>query len=134
MTITVDLSEWRAWAAGVDAFIDRLPEAEAQWEHDAAGMVVKSARPTVPVDTGAARRSVRVLDYSGGAAAAGGSVAVPYFGWLSFGGAAGRNHSVHRAVVPDGRYLWPGYLREHGAIELLGRTILWEALHDAGLA
>jgi hypothetical protein len=129
-----DTSELRAYLAGVQAFADDIPEIEHDAELQAAQIVVDSARPTVPRVTGAAQGSLRVLDFTDGAAAVGGRPSVPYFGWLSFGGYAGRNHSVYRDRVPEGRYLHPALLRETDKIEIMmGDTVLFAA-RAAGIA
>ncbi len=132
--IEIDTSELTAYLAGVDAFADSLPDVVTDIEFDAAELVTESARPTVPVRTGRARGSLRTLFLGDSVAAAGGAVAVPYYGWLEFGGDAGRNHSVHRDRVPDGRYLYPAYVREAAEVEALMVMGLLDAARDAGIA
>lgn len=125
---------------GVDELLTGLRRLDDYMEevgHDsaafAADVTVTVARPTVPVLTGAAAGSLETVDYSDGAGAVGGSDAVPYYGWLEFGGDAGRNRSVHRPTVPDGRYLHPAYLRNFDKIEQKMADRLEEAIRDAGL-
>lgn len=99
-----------------------------------ATTVIGTARPTVPVLSGAAARSLAVKDYSDGAAATGGSQAVPYYVWLEFGGDAGIHGSVHRDHVPDGRFLHPAYLQDFTRIEMIMANTLTSAIRGAGLS
>lgn len=126
---------------GVKEFVSGLGELRSLTEHVemdsetfAAKATVDMARPNVPVLSGAAAATLRVMDYSDGAAATGGSSAVEYYGWLEFGGDAGRNHSVHRSVVPQGRYLHPAYLAVNDRIERKMEELLEDAVQDAGLS
>jgi len=75
----------------------------------AADLVAAGAARRVPVDTGAARRSLRPQSSQREAKVIGGSAKVPYYGFLDFGGRVGINRSVRRPFVKSGRYLWPAY-------------------------
>jgi hypothetical protein len=39
----------------------------------------------------------------------GGGARVPWYPWIDFGGSVGRKRSVHRAFLPDGRFIYPGF-------------------------
>lgn len=109
----VDTSHWEAYAAALSAVTGEVARVVPLAQVDAAQLLVSSARPTVPRVSGAAQGSMRVLHLDGAtAAAAGGSGDVSYYAWLEYGGAAGRNHAVHRPKVAQGRYLHPALLRE----------------------
>lgn len=131
--IDVDLNEMHGFLLGVSRMSDELGERIDDLELAAAGLVVKTARPMVPVLTGAAAHSLRVLDMSDGAAAVGGSSAVPYYAWLEYGGPAGIHHSVRRSVVPEGRYLHPAFVADVPKIEVLMTTTVMDAARAAGL-
>lgn len=72
---------------------------------DAAGVVLQNARSRVPRGpTGAARASLRIVEGSGTSQLVGGSRRAPYYGWLDFGGVAGRR-GPRRPYKPRGRYI-----------------------------
>lgn len=131
--IEVDLNGMRGFLSGVSRLADEVHDRVGDLEVEVAGLVVKTARPLVPRVTGAAARSVKVRDLSAGAAAVGGSPAVEYFAWLSFGGRAGIRGSVHRSVVPEGRYLHPAYVQDLGRIEVLMTDTVMDAVRASGL-
>jgi hypothetical protein len=90
-----------------------------------AGVIVKRTQPKVPVITGAARASVRAVIAGGGAAVRAGSAAVPYYGWLDFGGRIRHmgpshshvmNHYLFRPYIKTGRYLYP--TADESAVEM----------------
>jgi hypothetical protein len=132
--IEVDLNDMRGFLLGVSRMPGEVTDRVKDLEVEVAGLVVKTARPMVPVLTGAAARSLRVLDLSDGAAAVGGSPSVKYYAWLEYGGAAGVHHSVHRSVVPEGRYLHPAYVDDQARIEVMMAETLLDAARAAGLA
>ena len=82
-----------------------------------AEIVVQRTKPKVPEISGAARGSIRAIIGGGGAAVRAGSAAVPYYGWLDFGGRIRHmpharihhvmNHYLWRDYYPQGRYLYP---------------------------
>lgn len=98
----------------------------------AAEMTVDAARPTVPVRTGAARRSLTSMATQTGGQAEGGE-GIDYYAWLEHGGRAGRNLSVSRAIVPRGRYLWPAHVSRERAIVEFVEGKLERAVRSAGL-
>jgi hypothetical protein len=132
--LEIDLNDMRGFLLGISRMSDELHDRVQGLEVEVAGLVVKTARPMVPVLTGAAARSVRVLDMSNGATAVGGSPAVRYYAWLEYGGAAGVHHTVHRSVTPDGRYLHPAYEANVPKIEIMMAETTMEAARAAGLS
>jgi hypothetical protein len=76
-----------------------LPVAEA---------IARDAARRTPRRSGRAAGSVRARASKRGASVEGGAD-VPYFGWLDFGGAVGRNHSVERPYIATGRYVFPAF-------------------------
>jgi hypothetical protein len=132
--IEIEVSGTREFIAKLERMDSSLGQIELDAGTFAAELVIKTARPGVPVQSGAAVSSLRVVDLSGGAAATGGSSVVPYYGWLEFGGTAGRNYSVHRPVVSLGRYLHPAFLEAQGKIQTEMKDVLRDAVQDAGLS
>lgn len=131
--IEIEVTGDKEFMAGLAKLADLTDHVVMDSETFAAKTVVDVARPNVPRLTGAAASSLRVLDYGDGAAATGGSSAVPYYGWLEFGGDAGIRHTVHRPVVDKGRYLHPAFLQSFEKIEHKMDELLKDAVKDARL-
>lgn len=134
MFFHADTRELLAWLTGLERFEEDLPEMMQNVSDQVAELVVKKTRPDVPRVSGAAQRSLKVLDFTGGAAATGGSRAVPYFAWLNYGGAAGIRHSVHRPVVPQGRYLHPQFEHSQAQVERIMKDGMLELSRASGIA
>jgi hypothetical protein len=100
----------------------------------AAAIVVAEARPRVPVVSGRARRTVKVASTTTVARVAGGSKAVPYYGWLDFGGRAGPGRRQSRPFIRSGRYIWAAFLDRLPDVERALESALVDAAQDAGLA
>jgi hypothetical protein len=75
----------------------------------AAGLVVDWAKPRVPRRTGKTAGSVKATSTATAAKVTGGGARVPWYPWIDFGGTVGRKRSVHRAFLPDGRFIYPGF-------------------------
>jgi hypothetical protein len=56
-----------------------------------------------------------------------------YIGWLIFGGYAGRNRSVFRPRVPDGRYIWPQVQRDERWIHAKTEEMIDDLHRKVGL-
>ena len=99
----------------------------------AAGIVVDAAKPTVPVLTGRARASIRAASTQSAARVRGGGAKAPWLPWLEFGGRVGRNNSVRRRHVKEGRYIWPGFIRRREDVRSELAAALERAARSAGL-
>lgn len=113
-------------------------DGEAQKElrgvlNDAAQVVVKHARPLMPVKTGTAAASLKVLSTQREARVKEGSAKAPYAPWLDYGGAVGRNRSVKRPFVKGGRYVYPAYYANQEAIDSMLSNALTELIKRHGL-
>ena len=100
-----------------------LPKGLRTAGNKAAEVVVKHAKPKVPRRTGKAAGSVRAASTQSAARVAGGGARVPYYPWLDFGGAVGRNNSVKRPFYKTGRYIWKSFAEHKGQVQ--------DELHDA---
>jgi hypothetical protein len=85
--------------------------------NETADLVASPAKARVPRRSGRAAASIRVASSQREAKVKGGGGRVPYYGWLEFGGAVGRRHSVRRPFVKEGRYLYPAYESRRSRIE-----------------
>lgn len=89
-----------------------LPKAARLAGNEAANLIVGVAKPKVPRGPGRgghAANSVKAKSTRTAARVAGGGKKYPYYGWLDFGGAVGRNRSVTRPFLKSGRYIWAAY-------------------------
>jgi hypothetical protein len=103
---------------------------------DSAEQVASRTRgliPLGPVPGGHARMSVEVENRPGaGAAVTEGGARFPYVGWLDFGGRVGRHHSVHRAWIKGGRYLFRAYASVRPGVEPGMHENLRQACRETG--
>lgn len=86
--------------------------------NSAATLLIDEARPDVPADTGAARRSMVARSTRTSARVSVGGKKAPYFPWLDFGGQGRRpGRPAARPFYPDGRYVYPTLARIRPRIE-----------------
>jgi hypothetical protein len=72
-----------------------------------AATVAQGAARRVAVRTGKARGTLRVMSSQTETRIAAGGRKAPYYGWLDFGGRIGKDKSVRRPFVREGRYIYP---------------------------
>lgn len=84
--------------------------------NEVAQVVVDAARPKVPYLTGAAQESMKAGSSQNAAQIKVGGTKAPYYQWLDFGGAVGRNKSVVRPFLKAGRYVYPTADEKHDAL------------------
>jgi hypothetical protein len=111
---------------------EAIPVATQTIALTAAGITIDSARPTIPVDSGDAKRSLRHYLTNDGATAEGGG-SIDYYRYLELGGLSGRKHTSRRDVVTDGRYIYPGYLRSEDRITQMMNDEIVKAVQQSGL-
>lgn len=121
----VGLDEFRRDLRRMDS---GMPKAIRVALNESAGLVVADAQPKVPRLTGRASSTLRVASTQREARVRGGGARAPYYPWLDFGGAVGRNDSVRRAFLPQGRYAWQSF------IELRNRGVLQQRMNAALVA
>jgi phage gpG-like protein len=84
--------------------------------NEVAQVVVDAARQDVPRRSGRAQASMKAGSTQNAAQIKVGGTAAPYYPWLDFGGAVGRNKSVTRPFIQKGRYVYPAAEAQHDAI------------------
>ena len=106
--------------------LDReLPKALRLAFNEAADIVVQGARPGIPSKTGKAKSTVKAKSTQTFSRVSGGGNKAPYYPWLDFGGKVGRNKSVRRPFLKDGRYIYDSYFRNvNRYTEVLERALL----------
>lgn len=101
--------------------------------NEAADLVAAGARRRMPSRSGRAKGSVKTSSSQREARVKGGGAKAPYYPWLDFGGAVGREKSVKRRYYPDGRFIFPAYGEDRGAIEEILAKRLVELAEESGL-
>lgn len=103
-----------------------LPKALRLALNEAADVVVDYAVPLIPKKSGKAARSVKARSTRTAVRVVGGGNRAPYYPWLDFGGRVGRNRSVKRPFLKDGRYIYEGYFKKSESGEF--QEVLTKAL------
>lgn len=107
----------------------------------AAEVVARDAQGRVPSRTGRARSAIRATSGGNRAFVVGGKAAVPYYGWLDFGGRVPRTGNA-RSVGPwsgagkgpaKGRFIYPAFDDRQMQVAALVETAVSKALDDLGL-
>lgn len=101
--------------------------------NEAANVIVDYARPRVPRRSGRAAGSVKAKSTRTAARVTGGSTRVPYYPWLDFGGRVGKEKSVHRPFMKDGRYIYAGFRANRARFEDVLFRQLIKVATDAGI-
>ena len=99
----------------------------------AGDVVIRDARGHIPVLTGRARGSLRVVSRGARIEAVGGKGSVPYYPWLEFGGSVSKGRVV-RPRAPGGRYLYPAVERNTSRLAAEAELALDRVLKRAGFA
>jgi hypothetical protein len=110
-----------------------VPKALRLAFNDAAQLVVDHARSGMPRRTGAAAKSLKVRSTQKAVRIAAGGKGAEYYPWLDFGGRTGRNKSVKRPFISDGRYLYPALAATRPQFEAAVAKALTDAAQSAGL-
>lgn len=113
-----------------------LPKALRLAGNEAAELIVSKARPLVPTGPGRgghAKQSIKAKSTRTAARVSGGGKRYPYYGWLDFGGRVGRDRSVRRPFLKDGRYIWKAFANNRGKVEETLEDALLEVARSAGV-
>ena len=98
-----------------------------------ADQLVRLIRPRIPRRSGRAAGSLKASSTRTAARIGVGGSRAPYVPWLDFGGRTGRNRSVQRDFLKEGRYVYPTLKDERPKIERsLGEALVGVAT-GAGL-
>lgn len=101
--------------------------------NEAADLVVKAARPTVPKRSGRAAASIKTRSSQSVVRVVSGGARAPYMPWLDYGGNVGKNDSAHRKFEPDGRYVYPAFRRVRSEFETVLMTALRRVADESGV-
>ena len=99
-----------------------------------SGVLVGRIQRRMPSRSGKARRSVKAASTRTSLRIRAGGRTAPYYPWLDYGGAVGRNRSVRRPFYSDGRYVYPTwYEYRDGPFRRDLDEVLADVMRDAGL-
>ncbi len=112
----VGLREMRRALKAVDA---QLPRELRLVLNQGSKAIAAEAVPRMPKKTESLRKSVRPRSTQTEGRVMAGNAKVPYAGFIEFGGKVGKNKSVRRKFVKEGRYLYPAFERRGPQIKRL---------------
>ena len=99
----------------------------------AADVVVQDARAGIPTKSGKAKGSVKARSTQTASRIVGGGNRAPYYPWLDFGGRVGRNRSIKRPFLSEGRYIYRSYFDNRAKYVELLEDALVDAAHRVGI-
>lgn len=111
-----------------------LPKALRVALNEAADVVVDYARPRIPKRSGRAQRSLKARSTRTEVRVSAGGNRAPYYPWLDFGGRVGRNRSVQRPFLKEGRYIYAGYFAKRKEFTEVLEAALLKTAEAAGVA
>lgn len=111
-----------------------LPKALRVAFNAAGDIVVQVARPDIPTKSGHAKTSVKARSTQTAVRVVGGGNKAPYYPWLDFGGKVGRNRSVSRPFLADGRYIYNAYYTHRDDVQDATVRALTDAATAAGMS
>lgn len=133
MPATITINGLRELQRALKAAEDATPKMLRLALNQSAEVVLDYARPQVPAKSGAARGSMKVRSTQREARVSAGGTRAPWYPWLDFGGAVGRNNSVKRPFYKEGRYIYPTLRKRHDEIiEVMGEALAG-VVREAGL-
>lgn len=101
----------------------------------AADLVVAVAKPLVPVGPdkgGHASQSIKAASTRTAARVAAGGNKFPYYPWLDFGGGVGRDKSIRRPFLKEGRYIWKAFADNRSEVQRILEDELTNVIRSAG--
>lgn len=110
-----------------------LPKALRIAFNQAADVVVADARSGIPTKSGKAKASVKARSTRTAARIVGGGRRAPYYPFLDFGGRVGKNKSVRRPFLSDGRYIYKAFYDNVDRLPDILESALLDVARSAGV-
>lgn len=101
--------------------------------NEAADIVINDARPRVPRRSGRAAGTIKASSLRNKVRIREGGPKAPYMPWLDFGGRTGKNKSVKRPFLKDGRYVWYSFAKRREEVLEKVTDALADAARAAGI-
>jgi hypothetical protein len=132
--LKVEVGGLAALSRGLKAVDSNAPKELRLALNSAADLLVDETKPTIPSDTGAARRSLVARSTRTSARVAVGGKRAPYFPWLDFGGQGRRpGRPAARPFLREGRYVYPALRHIRPKIEQQLQESISAVIRNAGL-
>ena len=110
--VSVDgLKEFRKGLKQLDS---SLPKGLRVALNESSAFLIDKTRRVIPHRSGKAAGSLTARSTQSAVRVGIGGKRAPYYPWLDYGGSVGRNNSVKRPFLKEGRYLYPTF-RDHRA-------------------
>jgi hypothetical protein len=129
----IEISGLREFQRSLRRMDSALPRQLRIALNDSSDLVIKEAKPEIPRRTGTAAASLKARSTQREARVAAGGKRASYYPWLDFGGRVGRNGSVVRPYLKEGRYIYPALRKNRPEIQAVLEKSIRSLAHDAGL-
>jgi hypothetical protein len=133
MAEAVRIEGYAAFVKSLKRLDAGLPKANRLAMNAAADIVLDYARPLVPRRTGRAASTLKAKSSQTAVRVQAGGSKAPYYQWLDFGGRVGRNRSVKRPFIGEGRYIYPALAAKRAEFEAALSGALVDTARSAGL-
>lgn len=100
--------------------------------NETAKIVATEARARVPKKDGTLAGTIRPSSTTRMARVSMGGAKAPYAGFIEFGGRVGRNKSIKREFIKDGRYLYPAFFAKRDAVQHKLSSEIGRLIEDSG--
>lgn len=130
---TVAVSGLKEFSKALRKIDSELPKGLRLAMNDAANLVIDYAKPKIPRRSGRAAGTLKAKSTRTAARIGMGGSRAPYTPWLDFGGKVGRNRSVVRPFLKDGRYVYAGLAAQRPKINDVMERALRDLARQAGL-
>jgi hypothetical protein len=133
MAEAVRIEGYAAFVKSLKRLDAGLPKANRVAMNAAADIVLDYARPRVPRRTGRAASTLKAKSTQTAVRVQAGGPKAPWYPWLDFGGRVGRNKSVRRPFIGEGRYIYPALSAKRTEFEAALSGVLVDTARSAGL-
>lgn len=129
--VAVDgLKEFRKGLKQLDS---SLPKGLRVALNESSTFLIDKTRRLIPHRSGKAAGSLTARSTQSAVRVGIGGKRAPYYPWLDYGGAVGRNKSVKRPFLKEGRYLYPTFRENRDEFQKILEGALVEIARGAGL-
>lgn len=123
----------REYGRSLKALDSAAPKALRVALNSCSTFLIDKARPKIPSVSGAARASMKARSTNNAVRIAVGGRKAPYYPWLDFGGATGKNKTAKRPFYKEGRYLYVTLREENPEFQKIIEKALRDVAESVGL-
>lgn len=118
---------------GLRQLDSNLPKGLRVALNESSTFLIDKTRPLIPRRTGRAADSLKARSTQSAVRVGIGGKRAPYYPWLDYGGSVGRNNSVKRPFLKEGRYLYPTFRDHRAEFQKILESALVDVARGAGL-